>query len=156
MTFIENHIILYKFQDISLSELLNKSFPGLSILKEDEKRLKLKEIWENNPKENHLIINKILNSNFYNDLNNDFNRYKMRSPINSVYKIDCPVIFFQGLKDKVVIPQQSIEIRNALLRNNIPVELHTFEEEGHGFRNGSVKVAVLKKTEEFFRKHLKI
>ena len=53
-----------KYQDVSLDELLNKSFPELSILKEDDKKLKVKEIWENIPIENLLVINKILTGTF--------------------------------------------------------------------------------------------
>ncbi len=53
-----------KYQDVSLHELLNKSFPELSILKEDNKKLRLKEIWENIPKDNHLVLNKILTGTF--------------------------------------------------------------------------------------------
>ncbi len=52
------------FQDISLNELLNKSFPELSLLKEDDKKLRVKQIWESLPKENHLIVNKILTGTF--------------------------------------------------------------------------------------------
>jgi len=63
---LRNKIIKKKetFKDISLNELLNKSFPELLILKEDDKKLKIREIWENNPKENHLILNKILTGTF--------------------------------------------------------------------------------------------
>jgi DNA ligase-1 len=53
-----------KYQDGSLHELLNKSFPELSILKEDDKKLRVKEIWETIPKENLLVINKILTGTF--------------------------------------------------------------------------------------------
>ena len=53
-----------KYQDVSLDELLNKSFPELSILKEDYKKLRVKEIWENIPIENLLVINKILTGTF--------------------------------------------------------------------------------------------
>ena len=53
-----------KYQDVSLDELLNKSFPELSILKEDDKKLRVKEIWENIPIENLLVINKILTGTF--------------------------------------------------------------------------------------------
>ena len=52
------------FHDISLDELLNKILPELAILKEDEKKLKVKEIWEKLPKENLLIFNKILTGTF--------------------------------------------------------------------------------------------
>ena len=39
---------------------------------------------------------------------------------------------------------------------NIPVEVHTFSEEGHGFRDSAVKIKVLNATEQFFRQHLHI
>ena len=70
--------------------------------------------------------------------------------------INCPIIFFQGLMDNVVPPSQTDSISNALIANNIPVEVHTFEHEGHGFKDGKVKVQVLELTEKFFRKHLQI
>jgi len=88
------------------------------------------------------------------ELDENSNNYFNRSPINNVEKINCPVILFQGLKDKVVPVNQAKEMKDALLKNNIPVELHVYSDEGHGFRNGLVKVSVLKQTEEFFRKHL--
>ena len=53
-----------KYQDVSLDELLKKSFPELSILKEDYKKLRVKEIWETIPIENLLVINKILTGTF--------------------------------------------------------------------------------------------
>ena len=56
----ENKII----QNISLDELLNKILPELAVLKEDEKKLRVKEIWEKLPKENLLIFNKILTGTF--------------------------------------------------------------------------------------------
>ena len=52
------------FQKISLDELLNKILPQLEILKEDEKKERVKEIWENLPNENILIFNKILTGTF--------------------------------------------------------------------------------------------
>ena len=82
--------------------------------------------------------------------------YAERSPINNSNKIKSPVIFFQGMKDKVVNPDQTKNIYKSLLTNNIPVELHNFDNEGHGFKDGITKVKVLELTEEFFRKYLKI
>lgn len=82
--------------------------------------------------------------------------YEQRSPLRHVEQITCPVIFFQGLKDKVVPPQQTERMADALRRNAIPVEVHTFSEEGHGFRDSAVQVAVLESTERFFRQHLNL
>ncbi len=82
--------------------------------------------------------------------------YIERSPLMNANKINCPVIFFQGLKDKVVPFQQTQRMVSALKNNNIPVELHTFSEEGHGFRDSKVQIKVLEKTEQFFRKHLNL
>ncbi len=83
-------------------------------------------------------------------------RYEERSPLMHAENIKCPVIFFQGKQDKVVLPEQSQAMVNALKRNNIPVELHMFDNEGHGFRDSNVKVKVLEETEIFFRNHLNI
>lgn len=60
--------------------------------------------------------------------------YQQRSPINYVEQLTCPVIFLQGLEDKVVPPNQAESMVNALNEKDIPVAYLTFEEEGHGFR----------------------
>ncbi|KZR84738.1 esterase [Synechococcus sp. MIT S9509] len=81
-------------------------------------------------------------------------RYEQRSPLQHAQSIGCPVIFFQGLQDKVVVPEQTERMAAALSHNGIPVEVQTFAEEGHGFRDSAVKVQVLEATEAFFRRHL--
>lgn len=60
--------------------------------------------------------------------------YKARSPLYAALNIRCPVIFFQGLKDKVVPPDQTQRMAQALRANQVPVECLEFPEEGHGFR----------------------
>ena len=66
--------------------------------------------------------------------------YQQRSPINHVNKFDCPVIFFQGLDDKVVPPEQAIMMTQALRNKNLPVAYLPFQGEGHGFRKaGTIK-----------------
>ena len=82
--------------------------------------------------------------------------YAERSPLQHAERIRCPVIFFQGLEDVVVPPEQTDRMAEALTRNGIPVEVHRFANEGHGFRNGATQVQVLEATEAFFRRHFQL
>ena len=61
--------------------------------------------------------------------------YVERSPIYYVDQLSCPVIFFQGLDDKVVPPNQAEMMVEALRRKGIPVAYLAFEGEQHGFRS---------------------
>lgn len=63
------------------------------------------------------------------------NEYEQRSPINHVDKLNCPLLLFQGLEDKVVPPNQAQNMAKALLNKNVPVALVEYPDEGHGFRN---------------------
>ena len=60
--------------------------------------------------------------------------YVARSPIHHVAHLNCPVIFFQGLEDKVVPPPQAETMVEALRAKGIPVAYLPFEGEQHGFR----------------------
>jgi dipeptidyl aminopeptidase/acylaminoacyl peptidase len=60
--------------------------------------------------------------------------YQERSPINSVDNLSSPLIFFQGLDDKVVPPNQAEMMFDILLKKGLPVAHITYEGEGHGFR----------------------
>jgi dipeptidyl aminopeptidase/acylaminoacyl peptidase len=44
----------------------------------------------------------------------------------------------------------------ALAARAIPVEVHRFAGEGHGFRDGAVQVLVLEASEAFFRRHFQL
>ncbi|HVO31062.1 MAG TPA: prolyl oligopeptidase family serine peptidase, partial [bacterium] len=69
--------------------------------------------------------------------------YVARSPIAHVEKLSTPVIFLQGLDDRVVPPDQSSRMHAALKAKGIPTALLTFEGEGHGFdRADSIKRAI--------------
>ena len=69
--------------------------------------------------------------------------YIERSPINFVERLNCPVIFFQGLKDKIVPPNQAKSMVNALEKKGLPVAYLTFPDEGHGFRQAeNIKLAL--------------
>jgi dipeptidyl aminopeptidase/acylaminoacyl peptidase len=60
--------------------------------------------------------------------------YVERSPINFTERLSCPVIFFQGLEDKVVPPNQAQTMVDALRAKGISVAYLAFEGEQHGFR----------------------
>ena len=60
--------------------------------------------------------------------------YQRRSPINHTEKLSCPVAFFQGLEDRVVPPNQTEMMVEALKNKGIPVSYLLFEGEQHGFR----------------------
>jgi dipeptidyl aminopeptidase/acylaminoacyl peptidase len=60
--------------------------------------------------------------------------YVERSPLHASDRISCPVIFFQGLEDKVVPPVQAESMVQALRQKGLPVAYLAFEGEQHGFR----------------------
>jgi dienelactone hydrolase len=82
--------------------------------------------------------------------------YDQRSPLNQVAGIEAPVIFFQGDLDPVVPPAQTEAMAAALRQRGVPVTVKHFANEGHGFRDGAVRLAVLEATEAFFREHLQL
>ncbi len=90
------------------------------------------------------------------NIESDFDKFIQRSPSENVNKINAPLILFHGLKDNVIRSDQSIVIKDELLKREIPVEIYLFDNEGHGFKDGKRKVDVLKRTEAFFRKYLNI
>jgi dipeptidyl aminopeptidase/acylaminoacyl peptidase len=60
--------------------------------------------------------------------------YVARSPIHAVDRLACPVIFFQGLEDEVVPPNQAERMVDALREKGLPVAYVPFAGEQHGFR----------------------
>jgi dipeptidyl aminopeptidase/acylaminoacyl peptidase len=60
--------------------------------------------------------------------------YEARSPIHATARLRCPVIFFQGLEDRVVPPAQAENMVAALRQRQIEAPLVTFPDEQHGFR----------------------
>ncbi|MHA7836624.1 MAG: dipeptidyl-peptidase 5 [bacterium] len=61
-------------------------------------------------------------------------RYRERSPIRHPDRLARPVIFFQGLEDRVVPPNQTEAMVAVLAARDIPHAYVAFEGEGHGFR----------------------
>ncbi|MGH8613467.1 MAG: prolyl oligopeptidase family serine peptidase, partial [Gammaproteobacteria bacterium] len=70
-------------------------------------------------------------------------RYRQRSPIHAAERLSCPVIFFQGLEDRVVPPNQAEKMVQALQRKKLPVAYLSFPGEQHGFRQAETIKRVL-------------
>ncbi len=69
--------------------------------------------------------------------------YQARSPINFPDKLSCPTIFFQGLEDAVVPPNQATKMVDALQKRGVAVAYVPFSGEQHGFRQAAnIKTAL--------------
>ena len=66
--------------------------------------------------------------------------YRARSPVHFIHRLACPLILFQGLEDKVVPPNQSQMMADAVRANGLPVAYLAFEGEQHGFRKAATIV----------------
>jgi dipeptidyl aminopeptidase/acylaminoacyl peptidase len=78
--------------------------------------------------------------------------YQLRSPIHHTERLRRPMIFFQGLDDKVVPPQQSEMMVSALRARGVPVAYLPLEGEGHGFRKADNIVRTLEAELYFYRR----
>jgi dipeptidyl aminopeptidase/acylaminoacyl peptidase len=76
--------------------------------------------------------------------------YVERSPITHADRLRCPVIFFQGLEDKVVPPDQTERLVQALRSKGLPTEYHAFPGEQHGFRRADTRKQVLEAELAFY------
>ena len=82
--------------------------------------------------------------------------YAARSPVNHADRITAPVIFFQGLDDKVVPPAQSRAMVRSLDGRGIAVASYEFAGEGHGFRKPATVIAALEAEHAFYARILGI
>ncbi len=78
--------------------------------------------------------------------------YQERSPINFTEKLNCPVIFFQGIDDRVVPKEQAEMMFSALKERGLPVAAQYFKGEQHGFRKAETIVQSLENELLFYRK----
>lgn len=80
--------------------------------------------------------------------------YRARSPLAHADRIARPVIFFQGLEDRVVLPAQTEAMVAALAARGVPHAYLRFEGEGHGFRRAESLAAALEAERWFYAKIL--
>lgn len=69
--------------------------------------------------------------------------YRQRSPIHHLQGFDSPLITFQGLEDKIVPPDQSQAIFDALRAKGVATAYITYAGEQHGFRRAENQIRSL-------------
>jgi dipeptidyl aminopeptidase/acylaminoacyl peptidase len=80
--------------------------------------------------------------------------YVERSPIHHLEGFKAPLLLLQGLDDKVVPPNQSEMIFEALKSKGIPTAYLAFEGEGHGFRQAGNRIRALEAEYYFYARVL--
>jgi dipeptidyl aminopeptidase/acylaminoacyl peptidase len=83
-------------------------------------------------------------------------RYRERSPINFVKNIKGDPLIVQGSKDPNVTQDNVEAVTKALQRENIPYELITFEDEGHGIARPKNLRVLYPRLADFFYKAFKV
>ncbi|RZQ66007.1 alpha/beta hydrolase family protein [Amycolatopsis suaedae] len=77
-------------------------------------------------------------------------RYRDRSPIHHVDRLDRPVLFLQGLDDEICPPEQADRFIAALTGRGVPHAYLRFPGEQHGFRKATTVIAALEAELSFY------
>ena len=80
--------------------------------------------------------------------------YRERSPLHHANRISAPVIFFQGDEDRVVPPNQTQLMVDALRVRGVPVGYLLFAGEQHGFRKADSIKRALEAEFAFYAAHV--
>jgi len=80
--------------------------------------------------------------------------YYDRSPIHFADCIRCPLLLIQTEQDPRCPISEARHLAAALDRNKIPYELHTYPDEGHGFRKLTNRIDAYTRMRDFFLRHL--
>jgi dipeptidyl aminopeptidase/acylaminoacyl peptidase len=83
-------------------------------------------------------------------------RYRERSPINFVENIKGELLIVQGSKDPNVTKENVAAVTKALRRENIPYELITFDDEGHGIARPKNLRVLYPRLADFFHKAFQV
>lgn len=76
--------------------------------------------------------------------------YRERSPLNHLENLTAPVLLQQGEEDRVVPPNQAIELAEAIRQRGGDVELVMYPGEGHGWRLAETKKDSLEREYAFY------
>ncbi|WP_409525501.1 alpha/beta hydrolase family protein [Nitrincola sp. MINF-07-Sa-05] len=82
--------------------------------------------------------------------------FRQRSPYYLADGWKTPVIFFQGGKDRVVPPEQTLRLQERLQQAGVRVEACLFDDEGHGFRLARNQQQVLEQEMAFYLGSLEV
>lgn len=77
-------------------------------------------------------------------------RYRERSPIHFVDRIEGELLIVQGLRDPNVSPENVEVVRRALDAAGISYEILAFEDEGHGIMRRDNQRVLYRRLDEFF------
>jgi len=77
-----------------------------------------------------------------------------QSPINSLNKIDCPLMVVQGALDPRVVKAESDQVVETLKKHGREVEYLVFDDEGHGFLKQDNELKAYTSAASFLEKHL--
>lgn len=80
----------------------------------------------------------------------DAHTQRARSPINRLDTFTTPVIFLQGNRDTVVVPEQTLSMAEALRHRGVPARVMLFEDEGHGIRKPRNRCRLIAAEMQFF------
>lgn len=97
---------------------------------------------------------RVLRISEYGDPEKDRDALLKLSPVTYVDRIAAPLLLIQGLSDPRVPAGEAVQIRDAVARRNVPVELVIFADEGHGAQKRENRVQTIGQTLVFLKRHL--
>lgn len=84
----------------------------------------------------------------------DRKRIHDTSPVHFADRVMVPLLMAYGRNDPRVPIDQAYDIKRALERRNIPHELIIEDDEGHGFRQETKRIAFYRKVDDFLKAHV--
>jgi dipeptidyl aminopeptidase/acylaminoacyl peptidase len=85
----------------------------------------------------------------------DAKLYRERSPLTHASKIRAPLLILQGANDPRVPRNEAEQVVKALREGGKMHEYHVYEGEGHGFRVTENRIDALRRSLEWFDRHLR-
>ena len=81
--------------------------------------------------------------------------YEAASPIKYIGNVTAPLLVLQGENDPRVPKEEADQVVDLLKRAGKVVDVHYYPNEGHGFEKRENQIDSIRRTLEWFDKHLK-